>query len=513
MKINCEKTFLDAMRAIARQDDRIANILLAALQDGYSCAFFNKKYPSYIAIDSMNSKSCKDVSYVDVSFDEQVVENPYTNKRRRKTKIGRLIRKLFTEDSITDFGIRDSEIERFVNIYASLFTQEDEDLKIYSGADISWAYLSDNYNSDYGDGGSLWSSCMRYHEKNDFFSIYEDNKSCKLLVLLKDGLVIGRALLWDFIDVDTKEHLKVMDRIYTCKDFDSFKFIRWAADNEYYYKYEQSYTCQQFINPKTNIAEEKKFAIPISKTDCYRYPYMDTFYYLDEDSGVLSNDSKYGDDSLRCEDGGTDKKVIDICDEDTLINREGRDTICIEEEGYTHIDNTVMSHLEGERLLDSRAIWCEYHDDYISEGNSIYSEYLGYDIYSPQSVHSLRLNSYLVEEESVYLSYCNDYMPEDLTTHSDIDGDIVEEDAVKSKYHDCMILAENSYEIDGDFIHKNHVVYSHYEDKQMITALSSYIMGTGWVSKEKESEARKNGLPIEADNKTEYEMRLIGNES
>lgn len=210
------------------------------------------------------------------------VEDPW-KEGRVKIKIGRFIKKFFSEFSISNWHINDSEIERFVNFYKSFFSNENSKLEIVTGEDISKYYLEDNYYTlDGMRYGTLWNSCMRQRERNSFMKLYDKNPNIKMLVLFdSEQKVKARALLWEsgVKDPKTDEEYKIMDRIYTFYDHDVDTFKRWAEENGYIYKWKQDAKSELFFNVdgKKKILRLK---VDLKCEGLNYYPYLDTFKFM-----------------------------------------------------------------------------------------------------------------------------------------------------------------------------------------------------------------------------------------
>ena len=227
------------------------------------------------------------------------VEDPWT-QCRVKIKIGRFIKKFFSEFSITNWKIDDSEIEKFVNTYKSYFSSDSSNLKIIESGDISKYYLQDNYYSYNGSTyGTLWNSCMRQSDRNKFMKLYDINPNIKLLVLLSDDdKVKARALLWEsgLVDKNGKEW-KVMDRIYTYFDHDVDVFKKWADENGYIYKWEQNAKSELYFN----VDGKKKtlrLKVNLNCEGLDYFPYLDTFKYYNVDDSQFSNNDRYDYDYI-----------------------------------------------------------------------------------------------------------------------------------------------------------------------------------------------------------------------
>ena len=157
--------------------------------------------------------------------------------RRSDVKIGRFVNKILdickkNGKSIPGYKkFTDSDVEKFVNAYTArvLFELSAFDrFEIVKGEEIKKWYHESNYA---GQGGQLNNSCMRFGRCQGFFKIYTDNPEVCQLLILKDETgkkIEGRALLWTTVDGK-----KFMDRIYTSKDSFIKLFSKWAKDNSY----------------------------------------------------------------------------------------------------------------------------------------------------------------------------------------------------------------------------------------------------------------------------------------
>ena len=228
------------------------------------------------------------------------VEDPWTQSRV-KIKIGRFIKKFFSDFSMSNWNISDVEIEKFVNSYKSYFSQDPTKLKIVTGSDISKYYLQDNYYQYDGCAyGTLWNSCMRQSERNKFMELYDKNPNIKMLVLFGDDneKIKSRALLWEsgLTDVDGKEW-KVMDRIYTFFDHDVDVFKKWADENGYIYKWEQNAKSELYFNID---GKKKRLRLKVN-LDCKGleyYPYLDTFKFYNQYESQFTNTDMYSFDYI-----------------------------------------------------------------------------------------------------------------------------------------------------------------------------------------------------------------------
>lgn len=266
----------------AKQDSIIAQILL----EGKSTHI--KDFANYI------SKLNGEVSYIPSSKIDKV-DDVWKNCRV-PIKVGRFIKKIFTDFAIINFEINDQEIERFVNLFRSYFTQDESKLIIVSGEQIKKYYLHNNYHRPNGLClGSLWNSCMRQTERNKYLTLYTQYPSeCKMLVYLDDeGKVRARALLWENVKChDNDETVKVMDRIYSVYDHDVEFFCTWAQKNGYITKaYQNAKT--EFLYRVDGKIKELRLFVNLNKGYLSYVPYLDTFKYFNPTLGRYSSSTAF----------------------------------------------------------------------------------------------------------------------------------------------------------------------------------------------------------------------------
>ena len=243
-------------------------------------------------------------------------ENPFESRSRVKIKIGRFIKKFYTEFSLSEFKINDAEIEKFVNAYKSYFSEDGKNLKVVEGKDIQKYYLEDNYYRDNGYiNGTLWNSCMRQSERNSFMELYTVNPNIKMLVLFDDEeKVKARAILWESGVFDENgTEWKVMDRVYSFFDHQVDILKKWADENGYIYKWRQDAKSELYF-----LVDGKKkrlnLSIKLEKSNFETYPYLDTFKFYNVKEGRFSNnDLKYFDYILTSSRGflPEDEDIID----------------------------------------------------------------------------------------------------------------------------------------------------------------------------------------------------------
>lgn len=186
-------------------------------------------------------------------------------KNRTEIKVGRFVHKFFPST------FTDKAIEDFVNKWKAS-TPQNLRFDIWTGIDIVEGYKSKNYASY---SGSLGNSCM--NDETYLVSFYAYCRTARLLVLLdEDDKILARALLWkDHEDRD------IMDRVYYIEDKYYYRFIRWAEENNFYYKKLNSgHENCPFIKGGSTYYLKSKVRIP----NCFEFsddgfPFLDTYMF------------------------------------------------------------------------------------------------------------------------------------------------------------------------------------------------------------------------------------------
>lgn len=336
--------------------------------------------------------------------------------RQETDRYGRTLRKIFKQNGVE---VSDSVIEHIHNTIKSEYYQGQ--IKIVDGADIK-KYYHENMYSD-RDIGNLRSSCMRYAEKNDFFSLYVNNPEvCKMAVMLDErGCVMARAILWE-----TDRGYKVMDRIYA-SDSNIKAMQKWAEDNGYYWKGNNSYGSSDFILGEESIHSNDLGYIELKKEFSAPYPYLDTFCYGGYKDGVdvisayqCEYTSNY---EYTNEDGDRGDGDVVYCDYIGESHRRDEVEWC----ESVRVDGRYVGY-EGYALIND-TVWSSYHQETILESDAVL-------LYDGTWVH----------------------MDVDVVYAEDVDGYVLLEDAHYCEYSENSYLDNVIYVDELDMsIHKDHV--------------------------------------------------------
>ena len=134
-------------------------------------------------------------------------------------------------------------------------------------------------------------SCMRDKDAVRF-QIYDDIGNCGIVYMTERGNLIGRALVWENVEVHDNplnpKRIKIMDRVF-CRDCDVLaKILKWGKENGYFVKaYPDRANCKEYICPETGtIRVFNRLSVltgfPLSDNSYVEIPYFDTFCYAKE---------------------------------------------------------------------------------------------------------------------------------------------------------------------------------------------------------------------------------------
>ena len=294
----------------------------------------------------------------------------WTSGRRYHGRPASILQKVFECDVV---GLTNRDLETFANQYRSFFTNDNIELKVVSGDLIKKYYLADSYSSN---SGSLGNSCMKYSGCQSNFDIYLNNPDVvKMLVMLNsEGYLIGRALLWSFGDN------KIMDRIYTTNDEQySFQFKKWANENGYIYKFEQKWN-NTLDFEKEGTKFTNKYDIKLENWQFDRYPYLDTFKFLNKKTGFLTN------------------YIPDNTEEDIK-------TICAPDGGYFNGNHLALDCFTNLWCHQSEAVFIQYNNGQYIESESSYLRAHSHNV-NWSNINNLNI----LRDDSVYDEELDDYI-------------------------------------------------------------------------------------------------------
>ena len=266
----------------------------------------------YPKADNADIQNDVDTGVTDFLWTNRYIDDvaPVYRKGRNSLKVGKLIRKIFG----TKYDSND--IEKFVNLIRSTRVELREKLELVESDQISYWYDSSNY---YDNKGILGASCMKNMLKETFNIYVENPKSVKLLKLTLDGKLLGRALVWKLDSIKSIDEKKLgrigaeyfMDRVYYTDEYHLHKFIKYAKEKGWCYRYYNSFNHTDAIQFKDRKYDNTKMTVKIKPKNYLRYPYMDTFARYDERSGTLYNDDNksFGGHILRSTNGSYEQSI------------------------------------------------------------------------------------------------------------------------------------------------------------------------------------------------------------
>ena len=222
--------------------------------------------------------------------DESDPSLPYHMKGRGEIKIAKVIKyivKLMKDEG--EWSIeepKDKDIEAFVNAYKATKATNFK-FKLLKGDDISKYYNEKRY---FSKAGSLGGSCMSDESKGTFKIYTKNEDKVQLLVLIDEesDKISGRAIVWKLKKSPCEAKL-FMDRVYTNRDSDFFKFKQFAEENGYLYKTKMNSHLEDNINFRYKGSDVSGEVIVKLDGDARSYPFVDTMCFLSKDKKELSN--------------------------------------------------------------------------------------------------------------------------------------------------------------------------------------------------------------------------------
>lgn len=235
-----------------------------------------EKYINYLDLSHTNKGH---LSYLTkdriTKIDESENKDYWEIKKRYHGRPSSVLKRLFNVNHSRYF-------EDFSMKFISIIDKPEFHMEVVKGYDIAKYY---NYKNYYNSNGNLGSSCMN-RMPDEIFEFYTKNENTiNMLVMLDQyNKVMGRAILWN------GEDFRIMDRIYTCNDLYESYFHDWAKENDVICKEQNNYrTPIHMIDSKNNEKFFKKCHINLNEVNFDKYPYLDTFKWLDKISKKIYN--------------------------------------------------------------------------------------------------------------------------------------------------------------------------------------------------------------------------------
>lgn len=366
--------------------------------------------------------------------------DPY-EKARSPLRLGRFI------NTVLAGKYSAKQVEDFVNKFKSAIEQSGERFMIVEGEDIAKWYNYTNYKEM---SGTLGRSCMARVSAR-YFDIYTKNPEvCRLVILLEDDKLIGRALLWKVDDKESPDFSKekedfeyFMDRQYTIKDSDVIKFRNYADENGWAYKEINNHT-------NTNSATFKgettnwDLSVELSNQDYEYFPYMDTFKRYDPMKHILYNDRN---DDEEC------------------------------------IGHYILESTGGDYDIVSDDVWSEWYDCHIERDDAVYSEPLSDWLYRSNATHvttGTRQGYYPDSyEDLVYDEYRNETLHIDDCVYNSMDNEyFYKEDAVRT-----VVYVTEEGDVDYHFYDRFEGNYEAFNKKSKYIVLKSQFKDKEWYKK------------------------------
>lgn len=279
--------FLEKLKKIKKEKGKagqIAKFIIDAVdeEDYFDSEELKQNYFDITDKDDMVSFISQSKVNKKMEDDEASVYSPYKDKGRNETKIGRVVKSL---GNLIGAEFSDKDIEAFVDIYKSLKFESEMSFELVKGNDIKKCYNSNKY---YSENGSMGGSCM--NDEKDYFSIYTQNPTNCGLLIFKDakGVLYGRALVWKLSKSPCDGKI-FMDRIYTNRESDRYKFIEYAKEKGWIYK--SFMNSHVDTNVKVMYRDKEYYGEMNIELNCDfdKYPFLDTLCFLDSKKKILSN--------------------------------------------------------------------------------------------------------------------------------------------------------------------------------------------------------------------------------
>jgi hypothetical protein len=342
-----------------KDQSEVAKLLL---KQRHSVEFLVDNHVNYISVSNSDPTKISYLTPERIEFLREKGEDFWESPRRFHIKPGAFVSKLFK-------SIHPMDVQIFSSLYKNVVSKTTTKFQVISGPQIRHYYHYQSYSKEHG---SLGSSCMKYDQCQNYLDIYVKNPQLiKMLVVLdQHDKLIGRALLWD------DGFNKIMDRIYTIDD-DNYQFMikTWADENGYLYKKEQRWNNTLYFESKGKV-EFKKVEFQLDKFSFGYYPYMDTFKFIDLNTGKIYNYQPEG------------VNFKTICSTDGEVQPQNIYSLCDKSNMYFTSDSIVPVPNRGWNVSSDYTVYSDIYDTYILRDDAFYDQDLGDWIYEDNDLNN-----------------------------------------------------------------------------------------------------------------------------
>ena len=310
------------------------------------------------------------------------ISNRPTDEQRNKyftaTSIEKLLKKLFVVNT-------SDESKKMYDVVNNIddYLKQNLDYNFFSDDDVSGFYSNEpeNYNG----------SCMA-GKPESYFKLYDyindgssNNVTVKIVGFKSKDIILARGLLWCKTYKDALGGITAktyfLDRIYIHNklqnsSFAKLQFELYQTIRKYYKADElrafnktqiESYILNKYDNTEKFIFKCKfshpSFCVGVEgyEETLSRYPYMDTFKYID-DSEILSIDDCDSVKTLDQTDGHFTEAAQECCDE------------CGD---YIDRDDSIYSELDEQTLCEDCSVYIDERGEHANRSNTYYNDYSG----------------------------------------------------------------------------------------------------------------------------------------
>lgn len=264
---------------------KVPNFIIK-LNEGVDKKNLSKNFPDFLDFDGNL------ITYINSNtIERNDIKDPWTNTTRQSTKAVRVIRRILTNEYVSE-NLTEQEIEKFVADWTASL-ENTATIVEYRGMDILKAF---NYSNELSS--KFQTSCANFnHPKNGYdepkikwfyFYIYNPNISC--VVIRENGVIKGRSVIFKGIqESDNGDYKKGVEYTYMNGSYTE-------GDSKYKSMLKLWGKERGYIMDNYDLAKDKylngTLIIPM-KTHYKTYPPVDNIYVNTEKNLLITQEYEY----------------------------------------------------------------------------------------------------------------------------------------------------------------------------------------------------------------------------